>query len=129
MTPFASANETPLASFRWTHRIILVKTTSAEAQPLLSTLKMAQAAIDERHVLWFLFDDQTVHTNFPQPLEKAFRPAILRHYFAEPGDSRTAVRLIGKDGGLKESAEALHLEQLFARIDSMPMRQNEMQQP
>lgn len=126
MTPFAAAEENPLKSFRWDYRLILISAPATEAKERVAELKAAQAGIDERHVLWFVFDGQSVITNYRQPLGEGFRAAVLERYFKEVDPVSTALRLVGKDGGIKERAGQLDLAQLFARIDSMPMRQSEI---
>ena len=54
------------------------------------------------------------------------------HYFGKlttTNDQSFRILLIGKDGGIKhESSRSVSILRLFELIDSMPMRQDEMQQ-
>lgn len=120
--PFASADENPLAPFRWDYRIIIATADSAQVDDLVSKLGEVKAAIDERHILWFVFDGQSIATNYEQPLGEGFHSAIVRQFFKGLDEEKTGVRLIGKDGGVKEKAKNLNLERLFKLIDSMPKR-------
>ena len=52
---------------------------------------------------------------------------LRRRYRAPVGEFR--LLLIGKDGGVKRSeADAVALEEVFAQVDSMPMRRREMRE-
>jgi hypothetical protein len=124
MCALASANSKPLMPFRWDYRIILVATTSEKAKGFISEFKERKESIDERHVLWFVLDEESLATNHPGSLGKDFRGRVFESYFGGRGE--TQVRLIGKDGGVKAKDEKLDLGALFGRIDSMPMRQAEM---
>ncbi|MFO8027110.1 MAG: DUF4174 domain-containing protein [Opitutales bacterium] len=127
MTDLTSAEPSPLASFRWDYRIILVSTPAANAENVVSEFKSSCDAINERHILWFVLGGESVATNYAEPLPESFPTEVLKYYFKDASDE-TEVRLIGKDGGVKEKADALDLDRLFALIDSMPMRQAEMKQ-
>jgi hypothetical protein len=118
------AETDPLQPFHWKHRIILVSTDSDKAGETIADLKGAQAAIEERHIIWFVFSGQSLATNNRGPLPENFRTEVVQRYFGINDD--TPVRLIGKDGGVKEKASDLNLQGLFARIDAMPMRRAEM---
>ncbi|HKK18082.1 MAG TPA: DUF4174 domain-containing protein [Opitutales bacterium] len=126
MSACASADPNPLSPFRWDYRIILIAAPSEKTGELVSELKREQAAIDERHILWFVTDGASLATNYPQEVEKDFGQKLVDDYF--DGVERVQVRLIGKDGGVKEKAEKLDLAALFARIDAMPMRRAEMKE-
>jgi len=128
MTSLAFSEHDPLKSFLWDFRIVLVSTPSSEVDDHVSELKRAQEAINERHILWFVFGDDSVATNYDnaEPLGEEFRPTVLKRYFSEQSEGKTQVRLIGKDGGVKARSAKLDLQQLFALIDTMPMRQAEM---
>lgn len=127
MTPLTSAESDPLKPFRWDYRIILVSTPAANAEEIVSELESAGEAINERHILWFVLGGESVATNYSESLTKGFQAEVLNDYFKGAG-GETEVRLIGKDGGVKEKAKKLHLERLFKLIDSMPMRQAEMRE-
>ena len=122
MVPAASeATLTGLASLRWQHRIIVV---DAQIPDAIERLREAQQAIDERDILWFVSHQGRLQSNYPGPLGDALAAEVQRRYFSR---SSAAVFLIGKDGGLKASDQHLDLPRLFEQIDTMPMREREMQ--
>ena len=110
-----------LASLRWQHRIIVV---DAEIPDAIVRLQAAQPAIDVRDILWFVRDQGSLQTNYPGPPTPGLAEELDQRFFSR---SDAAVFLIGKDGGLKASAQQLDLPALFARIDAMPMRRREME--
>ena len=113
-----------LDDLRWNHRIIL----SLEQADHTATLNAFEGQIDEvidRDILWFVFSEDAVQTNYRGPIAESFTGHIIDRYFQ---NERTQVILIGKDGGVKDVAEYLDLADLFQRIDGMPMRQAEMRQ-
>ncbi|WP_158279767.1 DUF4174 domain-containing protein [Coraliomargarita sinensis] len=124
MSSVTFAESNPLESFRWEYRLILIYTPTEEIDGALAKLKAAEPEIKERHILWFVFSERESRTNNSDPIEEDFRTEVLRHYF-EDGET-TQLRLIGKDGGIKEKADKLILERIFSLIDAMPMRQAEM---
>jgi len=111
---------TALASLRWQHRLIVV---DAQIPDAVSRLQAAQPAIEARDILWFVRDQGQVQTNSPGQLDAGLAEELVQRFFSR---SDAAVFLIGKDGGLKASAQQLDLPALFARIDAMPMRRREM---
>ena len=126
MTPlFASVEKEPLAPFEWKHRIILVFCPQYEVEDALKELESDHRAINERHILWFVFSNQSMHTNYRGDLKQSFAGSAKAKYLS--GSSRdTQVFLIGKDGGVKDKSTELKLERLYELIDAMPMRQAEM---
>jgi len=62
-----------------------------------------------------------------QPISERYASKLRSHYGIS--DDHFAMLLIGKDGAEKfRSEEVASLQQIFALIDGMPMRQNEMQE-
>ncbi|NBB80565.1 MAG: DUF4174 domain-containing protein [Verrucomicrobia bacterium] len=116
----------PLKTFQWENRLILVRTTPANQSELIRLLADEAPAIDERHIVWFVFDgNDSTETNHTKPLPNDFSKRINEAGYWESGHS---VLLIGKDGGIKARQKALDLELLFRRIDAMPMRRAEMRE-
>jgi len=110
-----------LASLKWKNRIILVNEPSSPTQTV-ALLEREVAAIQERDVFWFVITGSDVQTNYPGSLAANFREGVVQDYtLAGP-----KTLLIGKDGGLKQQLDLIDLNSLFASIDSMPMRQQEM---
>jgi hypothetical protein len=91
-----------LAAHRWKHRVLVIDTPRMGSAPYLqqvSVLDAAAAGLKERDLL--------VITQAPAP---AFR-----------------VRLVGKDGEVKlDAGTPMTTDTLFALIDAMPMRQEEL---
>ena len=91
-----------LAAQQWKHRVLIIDTPSMQSAPYLqqiSAFDAAGAGLKER--------DLQVITQTSAP---AFR-----------------VRLVGKDGGVKLDRDTpMTTDALFALIDAMPMRQDEM---
>jgi hypothetical protein len=62
-----------------------------------------------------------------KPLSSEEAEALRRRFSVQSG--RFAVILIGKDGGVKMVREhEADLQEIFDRIDAMPMRQREMRE-
>ena len=103
-----------LNQYLWKNRIILTFADD-EDHPVLIKLKAEmkenECEIINRDLLHFHFSND--------------------HYFGKlttTNDQSLRILLIGKDGGIKyESNRFVSLIQLFELIDSMPMRQDEMQ--
>ena len=111
-----------LSEFKWANRIILVHLPLTSENPI-SLLTAAEAELKERDLVWFVFKEDALTTNYAGVLGEAFRNAVPSEFFP---DAAYGVCLIGKDGGVKRRADHLDLKELFALIDSMPMRILEM---
>lgn len=108
---------------RWTYRLLLLDAAiDAEA---LASLTSVRRELRERDVLWFVLGENRFESNFAGVVDPALRVELA----ARLRSSNATVALIGKDGGLKLRADRLDIEDLFARIDSMPMRVREMRAP
>lgn len=114
-----------LARFRWDYRIILVNAPAEALDRIEKKLSVNKAAMNERHILWFIVVDGQLHTNFSETLPKDFAANIVNHYFSDANKGK-GICLIGKDGSVKARQQNLDLKKLFAQIDRMPMRQAEM---
>jgi hypothetical protein len=107
---------------RWSKRIILIR-AAASSETELSALREEAEAIDERHIYWFLFQGGDLETNARMPIGPRFIQETEADYFDRED---VDVVLIGKDGGVKARSGYLNLDDLFALIDTMPMRRSEM---
>ena len=107
----------------WTHRIILISVDAQQKPDILQRLERAKADIDERHIAWFLLSDDDILSNLDVDLSPALDQVIRKDHFR---NTQTGVVLIGKDGGTKYRATALDLDEIYGRIDLMPMRRAEM---
>ena len=109
-------------SLKWENRIILVNTVNNK-DSIMRTFEQNEDDINERDIVWFVIQDDTLATNFHGNLTDDFVSNTFKKY----KNSQGKVTLIGKDGGIKSSHESLDLEAIFIEIDAMPMRQIEMQ--
>ncbi len=119
-----------LDQHRWKHRVILLFAPGSDQpdyQAMNDALAEQSEGVDERDlVVYHLFFDDAGRVG-QQPVAREAATALAEEYDA-PTDGFTYV-LIGKDGGAKMRAgEAVAVEDIFARIDSMPMRQREMRE-
>lgn len=114
----ASAARDPMASHRWRSRILVVSAPSSDDAGLKAqraALGPVRNGLAERDLVVF------------EAIGSGPDATAVRKRLNLPGDAFRAV-LIGKDGGAKMvSAEPIPPQTLFETIDSMPMRQGEMQ--
>ena len=103
-----------LSRYLWKNRIILTFGNDQDHPDLIrlkAEMKENECEILNRDLLHFHFSND--------------------HYFGKlttTNDQSLRILLIGKDGGIKyESSQSVSILRLFELIDSMPMRQDEMQ--
>lgn len=131
--PSGAAKTMPASPFDGSRRIVVLADASADAalvREQRAELLKHVAALDERDMVVFIaLPDGTVegvHGPAPTPAEVR---AFLRRNPLPNGKAAGGftVRLVGKDGGVKfSSASPVRAEELFALIDTMPMRRQEM---
>lgn len=114
---------TDLSSLQWQNRIIVVNEV-ADAEQAVSVLGNNAAGVTDRDLIWLVFDGSKAKTNYPGPLAPELKANTQESYQIKPGQ----VILIGKDGGVKSRLDQVDLDALFADIDAMPMRRNEMRE-
>lgn len=127
----ASARATPMPKdLKWEKRILIVAAPSAgdeKVRTQLDRFRAGAAELKDRDlVLYAVLGESGSFEG-----DVAENPGKLAHdirkQFNIPADS-FRVLLIGKDGGVKmERSEPVETGELFELIDSMPMRQQEMQ--
>ena len=122
-----SAGETALAGYRWENRVLLVFAPDVNSTLYLRRQEMlldAQPGLNERDIVVISVLKGTVSTK--ERLDAPVSADDLRDaYDVLPHDFR--VVLIGRDGGVKlRQDEPILAADLFALIDSMPMRKQEM---
>ena len=104
-----------LNQYLWKNRIILTFADDEDHADLIKMkveIKEDECEVLNRDLLHFHFSNDGKTGNHITTNDQSFR-----------------ILLIGKDGGIKyESNQYVSLIQLFELIDSMPMRQDEMQQ-
>jgi uncharacterized protein YktB (UPF0637 family) len=111
-----------LDSLEWKNRIIIVNEIKNQDKSL-QLLKEQVAQINDRDIIWFLIKDNLVLSNYKGDLSSDFIKNIRQRL----SNVKKKVVLIGKDGGIKSQSDYLNLEDIFSKIDSMPMRLLEIQ--
>jgi hypothetical protein len=110
---------------KWKNRIVITLTNDQKLnESLQQELEENKAEINERDILYFLINPTAVLSNGDYTLSLEDIGDFIHEYF--DNDDSLKVLLIGKDGGVKMEAESLDLEYIFRLVDSMPMRQKEM---
>ncbi|AWF81943.1 hypothetical protein BTJ40_14540 [Microbulbifer sp. A4B17] len=112
-----------LKDFQWKNRILLLNIPENPDSTINELLKLAPQ-FAERNLIWFLFSNGTLETNFPGEVTDNFASNVRNKYLQGSG---MQVILIGKDGGVKYRSNTFSAVEIFQRIDSMPMRRDEMQ--
>jgi hypothetical protein len=126
----ASDNRFRRKSHTWKHRLLVVFSPSANHPGALRQhgfFEQSAVGFRDRELLYVpVVAGET--TMVRQQRVDAEAQAALRQEFGVESDA-FAVLLIGKDGGVKLRRESpVANDELFALIDSMPMRQQEMRQ-
>ena len=116
----------PFADYRWSHRLLLVFSPDLQNE----TLRKQQAewsqvseGMEERNLKIWVVTPEDIQG---EPIQHTAASLYERYQVAS---TDFEVILIGKDGGIKQRQNHLLTSQnLFAIIDAMPMRRNEMRQ-
>ena len=123
---YAASGDLPeiedVEELKWKNRIILI--WSEDEELIAQSLNDSVSAIDDRDIVWFVLNGAEVTSNYPGKISGKFAVNTASKYSS--GDA--TVILIGKDGGVKRTANTLALDTLFATIDAMPMRINEIEE-
>lgn len=122
---FVVAN--PLKDYAWKNRVIIVSASVAHIDSLTkqsSILMKQEAALLERDMV--LIEVSGNNASVKVGREKALdHVAIIEHLGLKT--DRFGIVLIGKDTGIKRrSTEPVAVRQILDLVDSMPMRQREM---
>ena len=123
----AGSEAAGMAQYRWTNRpLVVFAPAQADARLRLQRADVAsnKAGFSERDmVVIYVIGDQVVADLGPAPGLSA--RALRQRYGVGTEDFRAI--LVGKDGGAKRtSPEPLTAKVLFATIDAMPMRRDEV---
>lgn len=126
----AVTHEIDLSTHRWTDRLLLLfapDTADQDYQKIVETLSQSSSQVRERDLrLYHLFFEERGSFE-DQPLSSEAAQKLASDLGVS--QDRFTVLLVGKDGGVKmRSSDPEILEDIFARIDSMPMRQREMRE-
>ena len=126
----AHAEEVPftLEQHRWQHRVLVVSAPSSDDENLraqLDELASTPGEFEDRDMVLVTLVDNGVSTAGDRELTLADVSAAREALRIRSG--AFALRLIGKDGGAKLSRDtATPLHEIYALIDTMPMRRREM---
>jgi hypothetical protein len=117
-----------LDAFKWKNRLIFLFAPHAD-DPMLEALRREISsrpqAVKERDLVIFEILESGDSRMDATPIDPQ-TATLLRERFGIPPKTFTLV-LVGKDGGVKlRQNGTVELEAVFALIDSMPMRRNEM---
>lgn len=116
-----------LKPFLWDNRLILINAGSDPIEMLEAKLREVEFEINDRHIIWFIFSESAVVSNYQGEISDTLREAVA-HRWSGARPAGQQVVLVGKDGGSKMRLNTLDLASIFITIDGMPMRQNEMRQ-
>jgi Domain of unknown function (DUF4174) len=126
VTPM-SAGEAALDRYRWQNRILLVfapDAASALYRRQQEMLLVAERGLNERDMVIIFVIRDTVSTK-GRPAAAVAAVDLRDAYGVLPHEFR--VVLIGKDGDVKlRQEEPISMADLFALIDAMPMRKQEI---
>ncbi|WFE89619.1 DUF4174 domain-containing protein [Roseibium porphyridii] len=121
-----SAAEVPEA-WAWKHRLIVVFAPHVEDTDLIaqrSEFARYQKGFEERHLILLEVVSEAVNTSIGPDLNVS--GPDLRDYARKTGE-HFEIMLFGKDTGIKlRSAKPVSANEVFALIDQMPMRRDEM---
>ncbi|UCE82998.1 MAG: DUF4174 domain-containing protein [Deltaproteobacteria bacterium] len=123
-------NSIDLSEYQWKNRLLLLFTPSLDEPRYLKLkedISSQEEEVKDRDLLVFhiLESGETKLENSPLPESSG---DYLREKFSITPGAFT-VLLIGKDGGVKLRSEGgVELAEIFALIDTMPMRQREMRE-
>ena len=124
-----SASETALEGYRWKARLLLLFAPGADSALYLRQQEMllvAKPVLNERDIVVISVLQDAVSMK-QRSAERVSADDLRDAYDVLPHDFR--VVLIGKDGGVKlRQDQPILAADLFALIDSMPMRKQEMGQ-
>lgn len=110
-----------LESLEWKNRIVVVNELNNQAQTL-ATFEQNTFELDDRKIIWFIIQDNTLKSNYSGRLSANLLHNIFKNYSIGSGK----VALIGYDGELKQLYDSVDVNGIFSAIDSMPMRIQEM---
>jgi hypothetical protein len=118
-----------LTQYQWKNRLLLLFSPSPENpayQAIVRQLQEKASGVRERDLLVFHVLEPGKSFMNSREISPAGAKALRQRFAIAPG-TFTLV-LVGKDGGVKlKRTDRVALAEIFGLIDSMPMRQQEMQ--
>ncbi|MGD2024380.1 MAG: DUF4174 domain-containing protein [Desulfobacterales bacterium] len=126
----AIAEPLDLRQFQWKNRLLFLFAPNRDHPMFVSlhnSLSAQQAEVDDRDLVIFIILESDPSSINTQSLASDSAFSLRKQYGVNPGEF--AVLLVGKDGGIKlKRQDDIRLEEIFALIDAMPMRREEMRQ-
>jgi hypothetical protein len=117
-----------MAAYRWQKRPLLVfarNESSPRLQQQLAAVEATRDRFEERDMVLIVVLAAGPYRAGEGPLSEDDGDRLRKAYGVR--EDAFAVRLVGKDGGVKRRADdVVPMEELYDLIDSMPMRQQEM---
>ncbi|BAP44966.1 DUF4174 domain-containing protein [Pseudomonas sp. 21LCFQ02] len=129
---FAADSDAPLAQERGKARPLVIIAPSQSDQTLVSLKKALEEpanrkAFTERNMVLYTVVN-TLGQRDGKNLDAQTSMALIRELKLGAG-GKTRVILIGKDGEKKLETESIQVQEIFATIDQMPMREKEASAP
>ena len=125
--PSSEGTSFALEQYQWRNRVLVVSATNVDDNCLLQQRGELESTRDEfadRDMLLVTLLDNAVSMADGRDLTNTEVAAAREALGIRPGSF--ALRLIGKDGSVKLSAKkATPMSEIYALIDTMPMRQRE----
>jgi hypothetical protein len=119
-----------LTQFQWKNRLLFIFAEDGNHplfKDLQSQIAAQKAEIDDRDLIVFEVPAKGTARMGTTPLDRQQADSIRNHF--DITSNKFSLILVGKDGGIKLKREdRVELSDVFGLIDSMPMRQREMQQ-
>jgi hypothetical protein len=123
-----SARDNTLADYEWSHRPLLVfapHRSDPRVEAVLHRLAMRDCELRDREIIVALLVEQGQSRMGADLLTPDAAQAVRERFEVDPRSF--TVILVGKDGGEKRrDTELPDLDAVFAQIDGMPMRRDEM---
>lgn len=135
LIPSTSHAKSPLKRYLWENRlwVVFADTSSAPSiRKVESAIKAHKAGLAERHMVVIAVYRDRVETLFKNTASEDIRGGnalaqnLRRRLDVKAGQLRSF--LIGKDTGVKSVSDVHRAIELFAQIDRMPMRRQEIRQ-
>ncbi len=126
----AIAEPLDLSQFQWKNRLLFIFAPNRNHpmfDSLHDSLSAQKAEVADRDLVIFEILESEPSSMNSKPLASEATLSLRKRYKVNQGEF--AVLLIGKDGGIKLNRQnETRLEDIFALIDAMPMRREEIRQ-
>ncbi len=119
-----------LSNYRWQNRVLLVYAPSADFpayRRYVQEIEGQRQSIQERDLLILRILEQGQSFRGEMLLSPEAAASLVQRFGVRKGEPRAVI--IGKDGGVKLNRAAfVPMAEIFALIDSMPMRRQEFKE-